>query len=362
MAHRVTRRQFISSSAAALALGVGASGVAPRASAAVDPVDLGVLRAGSGGAAGGRIVGLIDAHAHLAASKAFGGTMRCGSPIGPIQEALAGCEAHAGLGTGALLEAIVGGGDLAAGRDGWPTFRTWPTYNSELHEQAYYRFVERAWRGGLRVINALLVSNRVIAELYSGMSKRIDEMDEVRVQHRFVHRMQDYIDRECGGPGKGWFRIARTPRGCTDRRRRREARGGARRGELGAVRRAHRRRSSAMHRGRRGSRSRRDGLLGINNLFPVHKFDNAFGGTRFDPGVTGIAINIGNRLSTGRFWRAEPAGDGPADHSVEFAADDFARLLRSVPALRGWASPSTRRVRSATSADSPTSDAGSSPE
>lgn len=362
MAHRVTRRQFISSSAAALALGVGASGVAPRASAAVDPVDLGVLRAGSGGAAGGRIVGLIDAHAHLAASKAFGGTMRCGSPIGPIQEALAGCEAHAGLGTGALLEAIVGGGDLAAGRDGWPTFRTWPTYNSELHEQAYYRFVERAWRGGLRVINALLVSNRVIAELYSGMSKRIDEMDEVRVQHRFVHRMQDYIDRECGGPGKGWFRIARTPA---------DVRTVAADGKLAVVLGVE---NSELFGGRivdgRPQCTADDvdrGLdemvsLGINNLFPVHKFDNAFGGTRFDPGVTGIAINIGNRLSTGRFWRAEPAGDGPADHSVEFAADDFARLLRSVPALRGVGVPSTRRVRSATSADSPTSDAGSSPE
>ena len=39
---------------------------------------------------------------------------------------------------------------------GWPTFNDWPHHKSLTHEQAYYRWLERAWRGGLRIFVNLL--------------------------------------------------------------------------------------------------------------------------------------------------------------------------------------------------------------
>ena len=43
----------------------------------------------------------------------------------------------------------------------------------------------------------------------------------------------------------------------------------------------------------------------MQSLFPVHKFDNALGGTHFDSGTTGVLVNTGNKYATGQFWTAE---------------------------------------------------------
>jgi hypothetical protein len=50
--------------------------------------------------------------------------------------------------------------------------------------------------------------------------------------------------------------------------------------------------------------------LGVRSFFPVHKFDNALGGTHFDDGATGLLVNVGNKYATGRWWRAEPCAPG----------------------------------------------------
>ena len=46
--------------------------------------------------------------------------------------------------------------------------------------------------------------------------------------------------------------------------------------------------------------------MGVASLFPIHKFDNAFGGVRFDGGTFGVAINAANLKQTGQFWQIEP--------------------------------------------------------
>jgi hypothetical protein len=45
---------------------------------------------------------------------------------------------------------------------------------------------------------------------------------------------------------------------------------------------------------------RRD--LGVRTFFPIHEFDNAFGGTKMIAGDLGTVINAGNRDETGSFW------------------------------------------------------------
>ena len=36
-------------------------------------------------------------------------------------------------------------------------------------------------------------------------------MDSIRLQAKRMYELQDYIDAQCGGPGKGWYRIVRSP-------------------------------------------------------------------------------------------------------------------------------------------------------
>jgi microsomal dipeptidase-like Zn-dependent dipeptidase len=277
----------------------------------------------------GRLVGTIDAHAHITAAAAFGGQMHCGEAWSPggVQVALAGCWTHGSLNVGALFEAIVGGTDpVNSPEDGWPTFGDWPQHNSLLHEQSYFRGIERSWRAGQRVLNALLVANRAICELFPYRDTSCDEMDQIRVQARYLYSMQDYIDAQSGGAGKGWFRIATTPA---------QVRSIAAQGKLAVI-------VGVENSEIFGCREVNDvpqcttaqidaGLnelqaLGVSGLYPVHKFDNAFGGTRFDSGVSGAFVNLANLLSTGHWWQATSC-TGPSDNEQPLVSDDLVRLL-----------------------------------
>jgi hypothetical protein len=53
--------------------------------------------------------------------------------------------------------------------------------------------------------------------------------------------------------------------------------------------------------------------LGVRSLFPVHKFDNAFGGTAMDNGANGLLVNIGNLWMTGRWWEMGPCPGTDSD-------------------------------------------------
>ncbi|MBU2667937.1 membrane dipeptidase [Actinoplanes bogorensis] len=279
--------------------------------------------------ANGKLVGWIDAHAHITAAEAFGGSLHCGDPYAPggAPVALKGCPSHATLGWGALLEAIIAGTDpINSAEDGWPTFGDWPQYDTMLHEASYFRSLERAWKSGQRVLNQLLVANRVICGLTLEHTS-CDEMDQIRAQATYLRKMQDYVDARSGGPGKGWFRLATTPA---------QVRQIAAQGKLAVTMGVE---NSEIF----GCREVNDvpqctkaqidaGLdeltsLGVSGIYPIHKFDNAFGGTRFDEGVTGAAVNVGNLISTGHWWQATSC-TGPSDNEQPIVSDDFAKLLQ----------------------------------
>jgi microsomal dipeptidase-like Zn-dependent dipeptidase len=279
--------------------------------------------------ANGKLVGWIDAHAHITAAEAFGGALHCGDAYasGGAPVALKGCASHGTLGWGALLEAIIAGTDpINSAEDGWPTFGDWPQYDTLLHEASYFRSLERAWKSGQRVLNVLLVANRVICELTPEHTS-CNEMDQIRAQATYLKKMQDYVDARSGGPGKGWFRLARTPA---------EVRAIAAQGKLAVtigvenseifncreINGVAQCTTADIDAGLNELES-----LGVSGLYPVHKFDNAFGGTRFDEGVTGAAINVGNLISTGHWWQATSC-TGPSDNEQPLVSDDFAKLLQ----------------------------------
>jgi hypothetical protein len=125
--------------------------------------------------------------------------------------------------------------------------------------------------------------------------------------------MQNYIDAQSGGPGKGWFRIVEDPF---------EAREVINQGKLAVV--------LGMEVSEPfGCRvfneqplcdaAQIDASLdhlyeqGVRQLEIVNKFDNALTGVAGDGGETGTATNTGNFASTGRYWDLETCQD-PENH------------------------------------------------
>jgi len=158
--------------------------------------------------------GVIDAHSHPFSNEGFGGGLFCGATFSTagIADALKDCPTHYPDGRGALLENVTKGADPFAPHDpvGYPTFADWPAHNSLTHQQMYDQWVERAWRGGQRVLVADLVSNSAFCMLFS-QKYACDDMSNVRRQAQTAYDPQAYVDQLAGGTGQ--------PRGrpCRDR-------------------------------------------------------------------------------------------------------------------------------------------------
>ena len=135
----------------------------------------------------------------------LGGRVRCGRPWHPygITYALVDCPDHGPGGHGSVLEDVLSGKTPGSGHDtvGWPSFGYWPRHDSLTHEQVYYQWLERAWRGGLRKFTNLLVDNGQLCEVYPLKKNSCDEMDGVRLQAKRLRELERYIDAQSGGPG-----------------------------------------------------------------------------------------------------------------------------------------------------------------
>ncbi|HEV3001453.1 MAG TPA: Coagulation factor 5/8 type domain-containing protein [Solirubrobacteraceae bacterium] len=258
----------------------------------------------------GEVRGTVDAHMHQMAFEFIGGSVHCGRPWHPygVEYALVDCPDHA---TGiAPLETALKGKER---HDpvGWPTFRDWPDDRSLTHESSYYKWVERAWMGGLRVFTNLLVDNGVLCEVYPLKRNSCDEMATVRLEAKRMFELQDYIDAQWGGPGKGWYRIVRDPF---------EARRVISEGKLAVIMGIEVSRLFDCTIQNRQPECTREDIdrqlgevydMGVRQMELINKFDNAFGGVAGDSGDTGLVTNTGNRYETGQYWDMRTC-DGPA--------------------------------------------------
>lgn len=267
--------------------------------------------------------GFVDAHSHVMAYEAFGGLLMCGKPFDPdgIEEALADCKDHYPNGAAAWWENLVSKGTPVGTHDpvGWPTFKDWPAWYSRTHQQAYYTWIERAWRGGLRIMVNDLVANRQLCAIYPLKQNSCDEMTTIKLEAQRMNELQAYIDSQNGGPGQGWLRIVRSPA---------EARQVIAAGKLAIVQGIETsepfgcRTTLGIPHCTRGMIDR--GLdemhaLGVQSMFVCHKFDNALCGVRFDSGVAGVVVNAANFLSSGSFWRVEKCTGPEHDNPIEIS-------------------------------------------
>lgn len=277
----------------------------------------------------GSVYGIVDAHSHMMTNFAFGGGgIFHGAPFHRlgVEHALSDCTLFHGaegrqdmLGFAydnasdgnfdveTFLPALLTGSLSTFNHhtDGWPKFTTWPSGPfSSTHQTQYWRWLERAWMGGLRLVVQHATSNSVMCELISGQGiqpVRYECSDMVATDRGIVetYNLERYIDAQSGGPGKGWFRVVKTPA---------EAREVIGQGKLAVVL------------GIEVSNLfdcflvQPDGLptcdedfliaeldhyyeAGIRAIFPVHKYDNAF-----SPGDGHRAISeVGNFANSGHW-------------------------------------------------------------
>lgn len=272
--------------------------------------------------AAGEVRGFVDAHNHIMANEAFGGRLICGKAFSTkgIADALKDCPEHYPDGSLALFDFITNGGDGRHDPVGWPTFKDWPAHDSLTHQQNYYAWIERAWRGGQRVLVNDLVTNGVICSVYFFKDRSCDEMTSIRLQAKLTYDMQAYIDGMYGGPGKGWFRIV------TDSA---QARDVIAQGRLAVVLGVETSEPFGCKQVLDIAQCDRGDIdagldelyaLGVRSMFLCHKFDNALCGVRFDEGALGTAINVGQFLSTGTFWQTEKCAGPQHDNPIGLAA------------------------------------------
>src|SRR3954452_13099572 len=257
----------------------------------------------------GEISGLLDAHMHWMAFEFLGGRAHCGKPWDRfgVTVALVDCLDHQGNGAGAVLENTLSYGNPARTHDpvGWPSFKDWPAAKSLTHEQSYYKWTERAWRSGLRLYVNLLVDNGVLCTVYPYKKNSCNEMDTVRLEAQRLYELQNYIDAQYGGPGKGFLRIVTNPF---------EARKVINQGKLAVVmgievsRLFDCRELNDVPQCDDAQIDRQlDEVynLGVRDMELVNKCDNALGGVAGDNGTTGAIVNQGNKIETGKYWQMQ---------------------------------------------------------
>ncbi len=266
--------------------------------------------------------GYVDAHTHGMAFEFLGGDVHCGKPWDEYGApyALVDCPDHTATGgNGAALEAVLSGRPT---HDpvGWPTFKDWPAPESLTHEGTYYRWLERSWRGGQRIFVNLLVENNQLCQLYPIKHNSCDDMDSIRLQAKDMYKLQDYIDAQFGGPGKGFYRIVRSPW---------EARRVINAGQMAVIMGI----ETSVPFGCTFKRlpggdvpecdpasidTQLDEVrkMGVRQMELVNKFDNALSGVAGDNGEVGVAVNAANFLETNSFWdmrHCEPANPDAHD-------------------------------------------------
>jgi hypothetical protein len=269
----------------------------------------------------GQVKGIIDLHLHMMAFEFLGGKAHCGRPWHRYGApyALVDCVDHqAGNGCAAVLEnALYGNPARCHDPVGWPTFKDWPHRDSLTHEQTYYKWVERAYMGGLRVMVNLFVENRQLCELYPFKQNDCDEMASVRLQNRDINELQDYIDAQNGGPGRGWFRIVTNPF---------QARRVIAQGKLAVIKGIEVSEPfgcRVYNDEPKCDRAQIDRQIdevhgfGVRQMELINKFDNALAGVAGDSGETGVVVNNGNKLATGKYWQMQHCTGPPDEHDKQ---------------------------------------------
>jgi len=317
----------------------------------------------------GTLYGIVDTHSHIMSNFAFGGGgIFHGGPyhrLG-VEHALPDCALYHGemgrkdffgyaFDTAGADGADIAGilPDIIAGElsvdahitAGYPEFTQWPSGpNRSTHQTQYYRWLERAYLAGLRLVVQHATTNSVICNMIAGADLQpvryaCDDMIAVDRIIDETYALERYIDAQSGGEGLGWFRVVQTPA---------EAREVIAGGKLAVVLGIE---ASDLFECRLtpypGGVECDEAYVieqldayyarGVRAIFPVHKYDNAF-----SPGDGDRAfIELGNFFNSGHWsnFTEECPAEVPArfDHgTVEFSGINMPRDEYAAPPVHDF--------------------------
>lgn len=274
----------------------------------------------------GDLYGFVDAHSHLLTNFGFGGAGTFhGSPFHRlgVEHALPDCEPFHGwegrrnllgyffdrntfnLQTASVALLLGEIQEFDHETAGYPNFTDWPNAPEDsVHQAQYYRWLERAYLSGLRLVVQHATSNQVLCDMVTAVhaqTARYSCNDMVAVERQIdeAYALERYVDAQSGGPGRGWFRIVRTPA---------EARQVIGAGKLAVVLGIETSNLFDCFLTPRAGfptcdattvRERLDHFQarGVRAIFPVHKYDNAFSA---GDGARGF-IEFGNFINSGHY-------------------------------------------------------------
>jgi len=254
--------------------------------------------------------GFIDPHTHITSYEFMGGKFMHGKPFHPygVESALGDSKyIHGDWGALDIIGNLQAYGDVNYRYDtrGYPDFPHWPNYKQMSHMGYYYKWMERAYLGGQRMIVTHIVENEVLCSIQSTVNpaswinpNSCNTMDSIRLQIQRLNEMQRYIDAQGGGIGKGFFRIVTSPE---------QARQVIADGKLAVLIGVEA--SETFNCGEKDSCDQNDVErqlnelydLGVRVLYPVHKFDNKLGGSVVEDGL----MNAGEWISSGHFFETQ---------------------------------------------------------
>lgn len=258
------------------------------------------------------IRGYVEGHAHVTSYEFIGGKLLHGKPFHKwgVKDALDDSRRiHGPNGSLDLVGNLLEYGGLNHRYDtrGYPDFPFWPNHKQLTHTGYYYKWMERAYLSGLRLMVTHITENKTLCVVQKTINpaswvnpNSCNEMDSIRLQVQRLRELQNYVDAQAGGPGKGFFRLVYSPL---------EARRVIANGQM------------AVMIGVEASETFNCGIgdscteasvdryldelynLGVRSIFPTHKFDNQFGGSQVREG-NGF-INLGHYLNAGYFWQVK---------------------------------------------------------
>jgi hypothetical protein len=268
----------------------------------------------------GQVRGLMDGHMHWVNFEYLGGNFHCGRPWAPygIPYALPDCSSIEGpAGATAPMQNFLNFGNPVSPHDtrGYPQLTAWG-HSNLTYEGNYYRWVQRVWMAGERLMVMPVNENRALCELQSNRWTNCDEMDTTRLELDDIHELQDYVDAQAGGPGKGFFQIVTHPF---------QARRVINEGKLAVVLEMEISEPFGCMNVDNPTcdQAQVDAQLdelyrrGVRSSLLLNKFDNPLTGVRFDSGPVGALINAGNKTSAGEFWSAETCTGPEHDNRID---------------------------------------------
>jgi microsomal dipeptidase-like Zn-dependent dipeptidase len=281
----------------------------------------------------GDVIGFADAHLHITAELRAGGRVIHGRSFARygITRALGGdARDHGPDGSLDVTGNLLRNGTPFGTHDthGWPTFAGWPVHDTITHQQTYYVWLKRMWKAGMRLVVAQTVEDEPLCRLEPRRSHSCDETRTIKLEIKRLKELQDYVDAQSGGPGRGWFRIVRNPT---------QARRVIERGKLAVLigiessnllgcsefKDQPQCTRADIDRGIREYRR-----LGVRTMFVAHWVDNAFSGAALEGGSRGAFISVLQALQTGEYFETAPCPERGQGEEVAPLGEGVLKFLR----------------------------------